>query len=354
LNTYNSAENNDKNESTVVLDTGSFTGENIDFFINIIWKQVEDPNYPETDLKKDFDKVYNLLDEDLLDTGAIFYISSEEFSLFNNVDSNEIKKVDILKEDMDSKVFAYDYGSLEEFEQVSKEDIDEFSEDSQGSEKYSSDFVENIYSKIDDDFLSSLSIGDYNYITSLMDDNFGNFLKEIEEKINGKYGFYEDIFKYVENLGEILYQLDDAFEEQNKLMLEDPFSFFEDDNKKVSELISNFSKDFDKFSNEYERDRDENREFRSKAMGLLSFIMDDGDVLNLIVDSKKYFEKASKIIEASMLMYIETVKIMPVSNDNYGKSVKRQIKEYKRALKNLKSIKTEIKDLEKKFLNDSE
>ena len=359
----------DKDQLTIALDSGSFTSDNVDFFINLIWTQIVDSNYPQTSLKEDFYNALKLDDEELFDNGATFYASCRKTSLSDNVDKNELYKVEALKKDMSDKTILFDYHSLDEFKQFSSEDIEGF--------KYSRDIEEilnkskksnlsnrdskemfnvfaEIFNELAEGIPSNEDTSDFNNLISLIDeDNFEKFSEELEEKNQKEYGLFDDIFQYLEKTFEEFNNLNNAFEEENKLVLDD-FDYSSKNPDKISKLLTNFSKVFNKLSNEYEQERDENREFRSKSLGvLLPFSkgknQDSKELFGFFVDSKNYFEELSSAIENYIIIFIETVNIFPVSNEDYEKSVTTILKEGNKILENLKFIKTEMNDLNKKF-----
>ncbi|MCL2115815.1 MAG: hypothetical protein FWH29_06305 [Methanobrevibacter sp.] len=353
FNNFNHSENENKQVFTTILDTDSFTSENVDFFVNIIWKQVEDSNYLETNLKKDFDKAYELSDEDLLDAGVSFYISFREASLFDKIDLNEIKKAKLLKKDMDSKVFTLKYEDLDEFEQISKRDINGFSRIPQKNKKSSNVFVK-FDSKIGvDDLISYVkNIEVYDHVVSLLADNdFENFLNEFEELIQGDYSIYEDIFKYLMEINKEFEHLDNTFWEENQVIINYP-AYSSKDREKAIELLSNFSKDLNELSNKYEQDMDKNHQLRLKSIKLVSSfskIEDNNfeEIENKFIQGKLYFEEMSEIIEANLHMFIDIIDVEPVFEDDISiKPVETLINEFKRILNNLKSIKIKMNDLE--------
>ena len=360
------------------LDTVSFTSDNVDFFINLVWAQIEDSNYPETNLKEDFDKACNLEDEDLFDCGASFYVSNRKISLSDNVDINQLKKVKNLKKDMDDETFIFEYGSLNEFKLIFKQDIDEF-KNSEDIEKISNTFTEisreegegassnvkyieaisNMFTEFlneaEGDSSSNAGFEDYLNVASLIDDDkFEKFSDELEEQSQKEYSLFDDMFQYLEKTLEELNKLNDAFEEENKLESAD-FDYHSKHPDRAPKIINNSSKIFNKLSNDYEQDREENRDFRSKSLVMLlslSKIDEEGseEVLEFFAQCKMFIEELSAVIENYVTMYIKMTDIFPVTNeDDYGKSVNIILKEYDRILDNLKFIQAEINDLNKKL-----
>ena len=353
-NTPDFFEDKANNEPTLVLDTDSFTKENIDYFISIVWKQVEDSDYPETNLKKDFDKAFKLIEEESFTVGANCYISFREASLHDKTDVDELKKAKLLKKDMVSKVFAYEYDSLDEFEQISQNNIKGFSDNLMFDKEALNEFIKVINPEAKEKDMLSIfkSIKSYDNIIALfMEDGFEEFIMEFEEKIRGDYNPFEDIFIYVEKTYDELINLNNAIEEEHKLRMDNPEYIFESNS--CNDLIFNSTKTLNNLSNEYERGKKEHSEFRSKAFALLLFytkLSDYGeeDLLKIIVQSNNHFEEIAEFIENHLGMFIDFTDSFPVDDDeNYGKIVKILLKEYNRILNNLKSIKTEMNNLNK-------
>ena len=171
---------------------------------------------------------------------------------------------------------------------------------------------------------------------------------KFEEKIQGEYGVFQDIFKYVDKTSKKLISSNNAIEKENKLVLDNMtnMDYFLEAEERISKLLADSAKDLNKISNEYEEEMGENKEFRSKSINsLLSSDNHDDEVLGLIVKFNKYFEEKSSFIENYINMYIKTTNDFPVSDDSYGKSVKKLLIEYNRILNNLKLIRMEINDL---------
>ncbi|MCL2115816.1 MAG: hypothetical protein FWH29_06310 [Methanobrevibacter sp.] len=341
-----------KDQLTTALDTGLFTNDNVDFFINLIWTQIEDSNYPETNLKEDFDRACKLEDEDLYGCEVSFYASHRKISLFDNLDINELKKAEVLKKNMDEEYVISEYVSLDEFKSRSQEDINRFNDCEEVE-----DFFNNITKFLNhpkNNISYKEDTENSNSFFSLLDDKSVKFLDKLEERSQKEYSLFYDIFQYLGNTFIELDSLNVAFEEENRLMFDD-FEYHFDNPDRVPKLLNSFSKIFNKFSTEYEQDRDKNREFRSKSLGVSSSFyknnnQDFKELLNFFMESKTFFERLSGIIENYIVMYIETVNIFPVSeDDDYGKSVNIILKEYDRILDNLKFIKTEMNDLNEKF-----
>ena len=356
LNIKNSFKNKDKTEFNIVLDTDSFTSENIDFFINIIWKQVEDLNYPETNLEKDFEKVCNAIDMKLLDVGAFFYITYRETSLFDNVDLNQINKSKILKKNIDTQFSAFKYHSLDEFNQISLININGFCENLQKNEEFLNAFLNILFQDIEGkESLIKKAKNKDDFLSLILKDGFEEFLNEFENKLQGDFGLFDDVFNYVNKTAKELLILNDAVGEENKLLLDNP-DFLLDKNEKVPKLYYKYTKILYKISSEYEQNKDENRDFRTKAINTLLSFSEIGyyeydDILESIIELKKLFEEPSHFIETYIGMFIKTIEDFPVSDDNYGRSVNKILKEYRRILNNLKYINSEMENLEKQIIN---
>ncbi|MCL2115818.1 MAG: hypothetical protein FWH29_06320 [Methanobrevibacter sp.] len=344
----------DKDQLTTALDTGSFTSDNVDFFINLVWTQIEDSNYPETNLKEDFDKACKFDEEDLFNIGAIFHVSYKKITVSDSVDINELKRVKILKKDMENKTIVSDYGSLMEFQLIFKELMEGFKNPKDLGDV--SDIFAGIFSEMGLNISPSNGDSeDLNNLISLLDeDKLEEFSEEVEERNQKKYGVYDDIFQYLEKTFEELDNLGDIFKEEKEFVLKDLYHHSKSLDKAI-EVLTNFSKVFSKLSTEYEHERDENCEFRRKSLGvLLSFSeSDDPDskvLLEFFADSKDYFEELSEVIENYVDMFFGITDIFPLFEDeNYDKKVDIIIDEFDRILDNIKFIKTEINDLNNKF-----
>ena len=340
-----------KNHLTT-LDTGSFTGDNVDLFIGLIWAQVEDPNYPETNLKHDFEVACKLEDEGLFDSGAIFYISYRKTSLLENADENELKKAETLKKYMYDNAVITEYDSLIDFKLISKECISIFED---------SDAMDDIFTEVFNELGSEPSLKDdikqYNKFVSILGhDNIEKFLEELEEQNQKEYGLFNDMFKYLEEIFEELNKLNDAFEKENKLTFDD-LNFHVKNYDMDPKLITNLSKVFNKLSNEYEQDKDVNHEFRVKSLKMIlsGFIANDQEseeLLGFVVDCDNYFEELSKFIETYLDLFIEISNtILAYDDDDHEKSVNLLLKECDRILNNLTFIETELNDLIENFPN---
>ena len=362
---YNHFENKNGDEFDN-LDTDSFTKENVDFFISIIGNQIEDSNYPETNLKKDFNKVYTDFYEEMYGSRLSFYISHIEPS--SHDDLNEVKKSKLLKKDMDSKVFTRDYSSLDEFEESSQNElgallmakrcIDEGIDVYQNNEEFIIDILESMGFDIEDkDSLMKKIKNDKDIFSLLLEGDIDEFLTEFIGKIEEDSSFFEDAFEYVCETKVELLSLNDLMGEENKVMLDDPSSYFEKNSNKVPKLYNKYAKIFNEISNGYEEDKEENRKFRTKAIDTLFYLVkiglyDDEMLLSNTVNEKKHFEDVCKFVEYYLSAFIETTTDFPPGNDAYGKSVKRLLKEDNRILDNIKSIKAEMEDLKKKYVDD--
>ena len=347
-------ENKDKDEFHNVLDTDSFTHENVDYFINIIANQIEDLNYPETNLKKDFDKACKLDEDDLFEIGTIFYVSSIKSTLLNKIDSSVVKKANALKKDMDSKVFTYEYDSLEDFDKLSQEDINEFGE-TQIEEGLLEDFEAAINSKSNNNsFPFSIENSENDPVLSLLEDGIvEEFFSELDEKMGG-YGLYDDAFTYLENVGEELDRIEEIFYDKNQPLFDDPNSG-SSANKKFIEKLSNYSKGFSKCSNEFEQNLEENRELRRKVLDFASLLFNlkkDEEFLEFIIESKNGFEELCGFVDTSLVMLIENFNAMFSSSKIYGKHIEILNNEFIRILDNFEDIKEEMDFFEKKFLSD--
>ena len=342
-----------RNQITKALDTGLFTSD-IDLFINIVWAQVEDPNYPETNLKEDFEKANKLEDENLYDFMTIFYVSCRKTSLFDNANINEVKKAEALKRDMDDKTVISDYDSLKDFKKISKMDIDGFK--TSDEVKKISNTIEEMFHELEGaSFYPKEVNGDSTHVFSLKDvGHVENLSEKLKRENQKEYSFFDDIATYLEKTNKELHNLNDAFEEESKLMADD-FEYHFNNPERVPKLMIKFSNSLNKFSTDYEAIRKENKKFRSKSLGMsLSLAKNNNqdyeNLLDFFHDCKKYFAELSQFIETYVSMFIETNEIFPASeDDDYGKSVKIILKEYHRILDNLNFIKTEMNDLNEKF-----
>jgi len=232
---------------------------------------------------------------------------------------------------------------------------DEISEVYQNDEEHIIDILKNIYPDIaDKDFLTKKIENDKRIFSLFFDGDVDAFLSEFIGKIEEDSSFFEDAYEYVYETKVELLRLNDLMEEENKLMLKDPFAYFEENNR-VPKLYNESTKILNEISNRYEESKEENRKFRIKAMNTIFSLVkigvyNDEMLLDNIVSEKKHFEDVSKFVESYITMFIETTTELPPDDEDYGKSVKRILKEDHRILNNLKSIKKEMNELKKEYI----